>query len=60
MEEIIIMSYNVGHSSSLSGLRAMLELEWIDIVLLQEVGINENQILTLLAGLDLGGGCGHL
>ena len=52
MEEIIIMSYNVGHSSSLSGLRAMLELEWIDIVLLQEVGINENQILTILAGLD--------
>ena len=52
MEEIIFMSFNVGHSSSLAGLRAMLELEWMDIVMLQEVGINESQIETLLAGLD--------
>ena len=52
MEEIISMSFNVGHSSSLAGLRAMLELEWMDIVMLQEVGINESQIETLLACLD--------
>ena len=52
MEEIVIMSFNVGHSSTLAGLRAMLELEWIDIVLLQEVGITDSQIETLLSGLD--------
>ena len=52
MEEITIMSYNVGHSSSLSGLRAMLELEWVDIVFLQEVGISGSQIEALLSGLD--------
>ena len=52
MEEIIFMSYNVGHSSSLSGLRAMLELEWVDIVFLQEVRISDSQIEALLSGLD--------
>ena len=49
---LTFLSLNVGHSSSLAGLRAMLEVEWVDVVFLQEVGINESQIEVLLRGLD--------
>ena len=45
-----LLSLNVGMSSSLAGVSALLKFEDIDIVLLQEVCLTSEQIEHLLRG----------
>ena len=50
MSLIKFFSLNVGMQSSLAGLPALIDLERLDVVLLQEVRSNSEQIESLLKG----------
>ena len=49
---INFFSLNIGTSSSLAGLQALIDSENLDIIFLQEVRLSSDQIKSLLSGFD--------